>query len=276
MLEKILDFMKTAGGLALQNYGKTDNSNFKSDSMFDIVTSSDLEISKMFAKFVEDNFKDMDYCIIDEENLDKLGENPFEEINKHEWQFVIDPIDGTLTYALEIPMFGISVGVLHNGRPYCGAAYAPALGELIYGDKNNAFWVKKAFSEKEQRVELKRKDPGKLPLVFNMDWFVRPGVELDTSVDCPANFYSAVVHLIYMATGRGKCFYFGVKIWDMAGSWAVIKLLGMEFIDYQTGEILEKLSADKFSDKLKIKNCHIICRPKDFEHFKNISEEMPE
>ena len=269
-----MDFMKTAGKLALQNYGRTDNSNFKSKDVFSIVTDSDKQISKMFAKFVADNFSDLDYCIIDEESLDVLGENPFEKINGHEWQFVIDPIDGTLTYALEIPMFGISIGVLHNGAAYCGAAYAPALGELVYGDKDKAFWIKNAFSENEEKIELRPKEFGRLPLILNMDWFVRPNFDIDVSSDLSSNFYSAVVHLIYMATGRARCFYFGVKIWDMAGAWAVIKLLGMEFIDYRTGEILQKLSSDKFGNRLRIKSCHIVCKPEDFEYFKGISEEM--
>jgi myo-inositol-1(or 4)-monophosphatase len=274
MLGKILDFIKIAGEVSLQNYGKTDNSHFKSDNVIDLVTQSDTAISEMFVKFITDNFSDLDYCIIDEESLDTLGEDPFTEINKHEWQFVIDPIDGTLTYALEVPMFGISVGVLHRGKPYCGAAYAPALGELIHGSEHQAFWVKNAFTNTEQKTELKPGEFGKLPLVLNIDWFARSNDNIDFKIDMPSNFYSAVVHLIYMATGRGKCFYFGVKIWDMAGSWAIMKLLGIEFIDYRTGEILEKLSADKFKNTLQIKNCHIVCKPQDFEYFKNISEEI--
>lgn len=275
MLEKILNFMKIAGDLALENYGKTDNSEFKSESAVDIVTNSDTAISEMFVKFVADNFSDLDYCIIDEESLDKLGKNPFEEINKHEWQFVIDPIDGTLTYALEIPMFGISVGVLHNCEPFCGAAYAPALGELIYGSQEKAYWIKKAFSECEEKIELKPREFGKLPLVLDMNGTIRPSYKLDRSIDCTVSFYSVVVHAIYMATGRGKCLYFRAKIWDMAGSWAVLKLLGFEFIDYKSGEILQKLSNDKFRDNLRIKSCHIVCKPENFEHFKSISEEMP-
>jgi len=272
MFEKILDFMKAAGALALENYGKTDNSEFKSDCVYDIVTESDRQISRMFAAFAAESFSGLDYCVVDEETLGELGADPFDEIGRHEWQFVIDPIDGTFTYAMGMPMFGISVGVLRRGRPYWGAIYAPALGELVYGGADRAFWVSKAFTENENLAELKPSEPGRLSAIFDMDYHVRPKGDIDFSRDMPLNYYSAVAHFIYMATGRGRCYYFGAKIWDMAGAWAAMKLLGMEFIDYRTGEALQEFSAHNFAPELEVKSCHIVCRPKDFEYFRDISE----
>jgi len=266
--------MKTAGELAMRNYGNHGDSYFKSDDVIDLVTETDIEISTMFEKFAAENFSDMDYCIIDEESLDALGEDRFAEINKHEWQFVIDPVDGTLTYALGIPMFAISVGVLHHGKPFCGAAYAPALCELIYGSEREAFWVRNAFTDRAQKTELKLQDSDRRALIFNMHSVVRFNDSIDVAKDSPRDFYSSVVHLMYMATGRGKALYFVVKIWDIAGLWAIMKLLGLKYMDYRTGEVLQVLSPDKFDNDMVIKNVHICCRPQDFDHYKNIAEEI--
>jgi fructose-1,6-bisphosphatase/inositol monophosphatase family enzyme len=166
------------------------------------------------------------------------------------------------------------VGVLHRGKPYWGAVYAPALGDLAYGSQDRAFWIKRTFSKDEEKIELKPREFDRLSAIFDMDYHVFPNRNIDFSRDMPLNFYSAVVHFIYMATGRGRCYYFGSKIWDMAGAWAIMKLLGIEFMDYRTGEVLQEFSAGKFEPKLKLKNCHIVCKPKDFEYFKNISEEI--
>jgi len=276
ILQKILDFMKSAGDIALRNYNHTDNNHFKSDSTIDIVTKSDIAISKLFRKFCADNFADLDYVIIDEESLDTLGTDPFAEVAKHEYQFVIDPIDGTLTYALGIPMFGISVGVLRRRAPLMGAIYAPALGELVYGDITGATWMRNVFSENQTTIQLYPHEIDRKALILNMDWFVTPNQNIDFRIEMPSNFYSAVVHFIYLATGRGRAHYFGVKIWDMSGGWALLKYLGFEFMNYNTGKILERLNSEDFSQKFKIKECHIVCKPNDFDRLKHIADLIEE
>jgi len=272
IMPKILEFMKSAGNIASRNYDHTTDTNYKSDAIFDIVTESDIEISRLFRKFCADNFAAMDYVIIDEESVSELGDNPFAEIAKHEYQFVLDPIDGTLTYAQGIPMFGISVGVLRNGHPLTGAIYAPILKELVYGDLNSATWVKNAFSKNQTISPLHPGNTNKNAFLLNMDWFVKPNNGLDCKRDIPANFYSAVANLLYVATGRGRAFYFGALIWDLAGAWAFLRYLGFEFMNYKTEKVLSKLNSEDFGKDFRIKDCHIVCRPNDFPHLKEVAD----
>lgn len=46
-----------------------------------------------------------------------------------EWQWVLDPLDGTRNFVHGIPVFGVSAAVLHRGRPVAAAISLPALGE---------------------------------------------------------------------------------------------------------------------------------------------------
>lgn len=46
-----------------------------------------------------------------------------------EWH--VDPIDGTLNYALQVPLFSCSVGVWEQGRGVAGAIYVPLQDELF-------------------------------------------------------------------------------------------------------------------------------------------------
>ena len=58
------------------------------------------------------------------------------------WQWVLDPIDGTMNYMRGIPVWGTLIGLVHNGRPVVGVVSAPSLhrrwwaakGMGAYGD----------------------------------------------------------------------------------------------------------------------------------------------
>ena len=45
--------------------------------------------------------------------------------------WAVDPLDGTFNYAKRIPHFGVSVGVLEDGRTVAGAVYDPMLDEMF-------------------------------------------------------------------------------------------------------------------------------------------------
>ena len=98
MIDDILDFMRLAGDIArgAQNHLDASANYLKAESVTSVVTAADLEISQLFRQFVARRFADTDYVIIDEESLNTLGEDKWQRINQAEYQFIIDPIDGTL------------------------------------------------------------------------------------------------------------------------------------------------------------------------------------
>jgi myo-inositol-1(or 4)-monophosphatase len=50
-----------------------------------------------------------------------------------DWLWAIDPLDGTLNYAHQLPFFCVSLGLMHHGQPVLGVVYAPVLNELFAG-----------------------------------------------------------------------------------------------------------------------------------------------
>lgn len=50
-----------------------------------------------------------------------------------EYTWIIDPIDGTRSFICGVPLFGMLLGVLHNGEPVAGVIGMPALGETFGG-----------------------------------------------------------------------------------------------------------------------------------------------
>ncbi|MEM7204571.1 MAG: histidinol-phosphatase [Planctomycetota bacterium] len=63
-----------------------------------------------------------------------LGEEYGKENADAEFVWVLDPIDGTLSFAHGSPLFGTLIGLLHQGQPVLGAIHQPVLGQLCVGD----------------------------------------------------------------------------------------------------------------------------------------------
>ncbi len=65
-----------------------------------------------------------------------LGEE-FGQYNKEaEYQWVLDPIDGTVSFVAGSVIFGTLIALLKNGEPILGVFHQPILGELLIGDNN--------------------------------------------------------------------------------------------------------------------------------------------
>jgi len=67
--------------------------------------------------------------------------------------WVLDPIDGTTSFALGLPIFGTLIAYLENGEPQIGIAHFPAMGETVYAAKGSGCWVHvKGESPRQVRV----------------------------------------------------------------------------------------------------------------------------
>ncbi len=67
-----------------------------------------------------------------------LGEE-FENTNTDaEFVWVLDPIDGTVSFTTGCPLFGTLIGLLYQGEPYLGCIHQPIVGQLCTGDNQSA------------------------------------------------------------------------------------------------------------------------------------------
>ncbi|MCH9853882.1 MAG: histidinol phosphate phosphatase [Alphaproteobacteria bacterium] len=66
-----------------------------------------------------------------------VGEEMGGKLRKTGRQWVIDPIDGTKSFAVGNPLFGNMVAFCDNAVPQCSAIYICALDMLYYGDAKN-------------------------------------------------------------------------------------------------------------------------------------------
>lgn len=84
------------------------------------VTIADKETEQRIRTLIEDRYPT--HHIVGEEFGGSLGSD--------EWEWVIDPIDGTKSFIRGVPLYTTLVAVVHKGNPVVGVIYAPATGEL--------------------------------------------------------------------------------------------------------------------------------------------------
>ncbi len=67
-----------------------------------------------------------------------LGEEYGAVAGSSEYEWIIDPIDGTSSFVNGLSDWGILVGLMHKGRPIFGAISQPVTEERIWGDGERA------------------------------------------------------------------------------------------------------------------------------------------
>lgn len=264
MIDVLLDFTQKAGKRLKLKHQNIDTLCFKSSRVSSLVTKSDIYISTLFAKTIQKHFSHLNYMIIDEETITHYGADIFKTIDQTEFQFVIDPIDGTLQYANNHPLFGISIGVYKNKKPLLGIIYLPILNELVYSDGKKAFWVQNSFKKNEIKTELL---PGKKPtppIIFGHLWFWRLTDNFSTNKALFLNYFSAVSQSFYPLIGKARAYCMKLHLWDIAGTIPIADYLGLKIHEYGSSKVYDKISSEYFNTDMTTKKHCILCHPEDF------------
>jgi myo-inositol-1(or 4)-monophosphatase len=91
-------------------------------SQKDIVTDMDIAAENWIVKRIQEHYPD--HRIFSEE-VGSIG-----DFGDFEW--VLDPIDGTVNYAVGLPFYGISLALVHCGQTVVSVTSLPALGETFW------------------------------------------------------------------------------------------------------------------------------------------------
>ncbi len=136
-MEQELQFAKAiaqqAGVMMLKNFGKDHSYETKDDRT--PVTAIDKAINDLLIKQVQTNYSDHGV----------LGEEASWGSGQEKYQWLCDPIDGTVPYMLAIPASIFMVALLENGVPVMSLLYNPYTNEMFHAIKN-----KGAFCNDEQ------------------------------------------------------------------------------------------------------------------------------
>lgn len=210
----IRNWILEAGRIAL-SYTANRSVDIKND--FTPVTQLDRYIEDFLVEKIAENYPG--HGVLAEEGSSRLGSD---------FLWIIDPIDGTRAFASGLPVWGISVGVFHQGMPYAGVFYLPVTGEMYWADGEQAFYNGHQLVPRS-KVELQS------PLSFIA---VPSNAHLHFDISFPRlrSLGSTTAHLAYVAHGSATAAITRqIRIWDMAAILPSLRISGSGLV-YLSGK----------------------------------------
>ncbi|OXS74745.1 inositol monophosphatase family protein [Domibacillus enclensis] len=118
-----IELGKEAGAFLRPNEGKAGGQTMKAAK--DFVTEMDVRVEALIIKRIQAAYPD--HRIFSEEA------GVIESNSDYEW--VIDPIDGTINYSIGVPQYGVSIALTYKGEPVVGVIDLPGLHETYWASK---------------------------------------------------------------------------------------------------------------------------------------------
>jgi myo-inositol-1(or 4)-monophosphatase len=138
MLEKeLLDLSVYAaiksGDILKEGFG-TNYSIHSKEGRHNIVTDFDIKSEQYLIEFLKKEVPQSDFLAEESGDSNSIGGQSI--------KWVIDPLDGTVNFAHNIPIFSISIAALINNEISVGVIYNPMNGELFKAMKGNGAYFK--------------------------------------------------------------------------------------------------------------------------------------
>ncbi|MFQ5807037.1 MAG: inositol monophosphatase family protein [Phycisphaerae bacterium] len=229
-LREILDFAtdaaKQAGKLTLQYFNAGARYEMKADNT--PVTVADRAAEELLRKRIEAAFPT--HGIVGEE----LGEKPGREPAR----WIVDPIDGTLSFICGVPLYSVLVGFEWQSEMLVGVIHAPALGETVYAARGlGCKWQRPAGEQRSAKVsDVSDLSQARLlhgePKLFHRHGKARSFERLHGKVYAECGWCDGYAYLL-IATGRAEIMLDPiVSIWDSAAPLPVVTEAGGTFTDW--------------------------------------------
>lgn len=120
-----------AGGAVLRHYfGKSLTLKIKSTPA-DYQTIADIESEQAVISVLEKHFP----------SYNILGEESGYTNKNSEWEFVIDPLDGTNNFVLGVPFFSVSIGLNKNNELQYGVVYNPIIDKTYSAKRGSGAYM---------------------------------------------------------------------------------------------------------------------------------------
>lgn len=168
-----------------------------------------------------------------------LGEEHGETPGRNSYRWILDPIDGTMSFVHGVPLFGTLIGLEAEDEPVMGVCRIPALDEVAWATRGHGTWWQTG-SDEPQRARVS--ETGSLDqAMFSytaIELFDQLGVRgaFDTVLNCcrdSRGWGDCYGHLL-VATGRADLMIDPVmSIWDTAPLLPILQEAGGHFLDWK-------------------------------------------
>mgnify|MGYP001822147365 FL=1 len=219
---------RSAGNVIIRNLGKLESLTIHSKDRNDFVTEVDQKAEQEIIGILRKAFPD--HGILAEESGLSDG---------NDFQWIIDPLDGTTNFLHGFPQFAVSIALRHKGRMEQGVIYDPLRQELFTATRGAGAMLN------DRRIRVAKRDSLEGALLGTGFPF-KSQQHLDAYLDMFRALFSrtagirrpgsAALDLAYVAAGRLDGFWeIGLNIWDMAAGVLLIQEAGGLSSDFVGG-----------------------------------------
>ncbi len=217
-LEAALTAARAAGQLLRDEFGRVPNVN--EFAAHDIKLELDVKAQDLITRILLDAFPD--HAILGEEGV--AGDAG------SEYQWVVDPLDGTVNYFYGIPHFCVSIALRHREETQAGVIYDPMREEMFTASRESrdallngkTIKVSERASLPEAMVSV-----GLAKMAESIDSGLPKLQDLVHRVRKTRMMGSAALDLAYVACGRLDAYIeSGVSLWDIAAGVLLVENAG--------------------------------------------------
>lgn len=167
-----------------------------------------------------------------------LGEEFGTTAGSTEFEWIIDPIDGTKSFIGGVPMYSTLLALVHQGQVLAGAIYIPALKEMIFAVKGRGAWWSYAGKPAERAKVSTRDLAHGMFVTTQFDSFRKRGATIGLDKLEQASFVTRTwgdgYGYLLVATGRAEVMVDPIaNPWDLASVQIVIDEAGGRFTSWQ-------------------------------------------
>lgn len=230
MLNIAVRAARVAGAIIVRGFENRDDLATESKGANDYVTQIDKEAEKAIIHKIQQSYPN--HTFLGEESGETDGSDS-------DFQWIIDPLDGTTNFIKGIPHFAVSIALLYKGRLDQAVIFDPIRGELFTASRGkgaqlNGYRIRtskpKDLSETVLATGLPFKNKtsfGEFALSLNKIFHECGDIR---------RAGSAALDLAYVAAGRHDGYWEkGIKPWDIAAGELLVREAGGLVTDYKGG-----------------------------------------
>ncbi len=229
MLNTAVKAARRAGAIILRYLEQLDRVTVESKGQHDFVSEVDRQAEAEIIRVLRAAYPD--HAILAEESGAQTG-------NEYEW--IIDPLDGTTNFLHNFPQFAVSIGLRRDKKLYQAVVFDPLKNELFTASRG----VGAQLNDRRIRVsKVTALDSALLGtgFPFKSNEYLEVWINIFRSFAAATSGVrragSAALDLAYVASGRLDGFWeIGLKPWDMAAGCLLIEEAGGLIGDFSGGQ----------------------------------------
>ncbi|MDI1356447.1 MAG: inositol monophosphatase family protein [bacterium] len=229
ILEDIILIAKRAGAFIRKERENFDYGKVEIKGLNDLVSYVDKTAEEMIVSYLHTLLPEAGFIV--EENT---------RSEKKEYNWIVDPLDGTTNFVHGIPCYSVSIALEHRGEIRAGVVYEVSRDECFFAQKGKgAFLNHKAIYTSSRKTLSESLIATGFP-IYNFS-------RINPYMACLHYFMehthgvrrigSAATDLCYLACGRVDAFFeYNLNAWDIAAGALIVKEAGGTVTDFSGKE----------------------------------------